>query len=140
MNSHNDSRHVVGLSIETDGIVVAMTYPRPHGITVCAIPCGTTQTAMPVFTPNFMRYVPGLRCAYPGLLDSFRPCRACCPVYQCCYGRDHFILRRFCGDYMGYLCRNIYFFYIVFLTNNIFSYILAVVIYRFGLPYQILKI
>ena len=103
MNSHNDSRHVAGFSLENGCIVVAMTYPRPHGITVCAIPCGTSQTAMPVFNPNFMRRVPGLRCAYPGLFDSCRPFRADFPVYQCCYGRDHFILRIFCGDYMGYL-------------------------------------
>jgi hypothetical protein len=84
-----------------------MIYPRPHGITVCAIPCGTPQTAMPVFTPNFMRYVPGLRSAYPGLFDSFRPFRADFAIYQCCYGRDNFILRIFCGDYMGYLWENI---------------------------------
>ena len=31
---------------------------------------------------------PGLRCAYPGLLDSCRPCRADFAIYQCCYGRE----------------------------------------------------
>ena len=33
-NSHNDSQRVDGVSLETDGIVVAMTFLRPHGITV----------------------------------------------------------------------------------------------------------
>ena len=31
---------------------------------------------------------PGLRCAYPGLFDSFRPFRADFTIYQCCYGRE----------------------------------------------------
>ncbi|MBR2425659.1 MAG: hypothetical protein IKB16_02850, partial [Lentisphaeria bacterium] len=30
LNSHNDSHRVDGVSLETDGIVVAMTYPENH--------------------------------------------------------------------------------------------------------------
>ena len=33
-NLHNDSHRVDGVSVETDGIVVAMTSPKTHGITV----------------------------------------------------------------------------------------------------------
>ena len=33
-NSHNDSHRVDGVSVETDDIVVAMTSPKTHGITV----------------------------------------------------------------------------------------------------------
>ena len=38
LNSHNDSHRVDGVSLETDGIVVAMTYPKNHCIGEYAIP------------------------------------------------------------------------------------------------------
>ena len=38
LNSHNDSHRVDSVSLETDGIVVAMTYPENHCIGEYAIP------------------------------------------------------------------------------------------------------
>ena len=38
MNSHNDSHRVDGVSLETDGIVVAMMDPETHCIGEYAIP------------------------------------------------------------------------------------------------------
>ena len=60
-NSHNDSHYVDGVSVETDGIVVAMIFPIPHGITACAIPNGTPHTAMQVFFQKFIQCYPWLR-------------------------------------------------------------------------------
>ena len=36
-----------------------MTFPIPHGITECAIPCGASHTAMPVFQPKLIRWPQG---------------------------------------------------------------------------------
>ena len=38
LNSHNDSHRVDGVSLETDGIVVAMTVPENHCIGEYVIP------------------------------------------------------------------------------------------------------
>ena len=66
LNSHNDSLRVDGVSLETDGIVEAMTVPENHCIGEYVIPyrnaisvnAGLGQCSSDALSP-------GLRCASP---------------------------------------------------------------------------
>ena len=87
LNSHNDSHRVDSVSLETDGIVVAMTYPENHCIGEYAIPYRNAISVNAGLKQCCSMSYPGLRFAHPGLSDSCRPDRAGCLIYLRFYGR-----------------------------------------------------
>ena len=92
LNSHNDSHRVDSVSLETDGIVVAMTYPENHCIGEYAIPYRNAISVNAGLKQCCSMSYPGLRFAHPGLSDSCRPFRACFPVNQRCFRMLSFFL------------------------------------------------
>ena len=67
LNSHNDSHRVDSVSLETDGIVVAMTYPENHCIGEYAIPYRNAISVNAGLKQCCSMSYPGLRFAHPGL-------------------------------------------------------------------------
>ena len=71
LNSHNDSHRVDSVSLETDGIVVAMTYPENHCIGEYVIPYRNAISANAgLGRCSSDALPPGLRCASPWLVTA----------------------------------------------------------------------